>query len=77
MSPDHSQLIPADDLRTEAKFRRDYDGHVFVQAQDGSYFEVRLDAQIPGTILLRDTDNFVYFITLNIQQVCDWRGVGP
>lgn len=47
------------------------------QAKDSSWFEVRLDAQIPGTVLLRDTDNLIYFITLNIQQVCLvlWRCV--
>lgn len=58
-----------DDLRAEARFRRDYDGHLFVQAKDGSWFDVRLDAQIPGTLLLRDPDSFIYFMTLNIQQI--------
>src|SRR5690348_14687088 len=32
--------------------------------------QCRLDAKMPGTILLRDKDGFVYFITFNnIQQV--------
>eukprot|EP00955_Chlamydomonas_euryale_P045550 353182-Chlamydomonas_euryale.AAC.42 len=84
---DPTERKEIDELRAEAKFRRDYDGHVFVQipvvaqvlkmectrafvqAKDGSWFEARLDAQIPGTLLLRDPDNFVYFINLNIQQI--------
>jgi hypothetical protein len=32
--------------------------------------EVRLDAKMPGTVLLRDQQGYVYFITFNnVQQV--------
>ena len=30
-----------DSLRAEAKFKRDYDGHVQVQAADGRWYEIR------------------------------------
>jgi hypothetical protein len=36
----------------------------------GVPLQVRLDAKVPGTVLLRDKDGYVYYITLNnIQQV--------
>jgi hypothetical protein len=39
-------LQEIDELRAEAQFRRDYDGHVWVQARNGQWCEVRLDAQV-------------------------------
>jgi hypothetical protein len=33
------------------------------------FAQVRTDAQVPGTVLLRDPQGFVNFLTLNIQQV--------
>ncbi|EFJ40786.1 hypothetical protein VOLCADRAFT_121683 [Volvox carteri f. nagariensis] len=60
----------SDELRRELHFRRDYDGHVFVRDGRGSWWEVRLDAKLPGTLLLRDPRDGVYFITYNnIQQI--------
>lgn len=45
------------------------------QTRDGTWFEVRLDAQLPGTVLLRsEKDGSIYFITLNITQVSRGRG---
>ncbi|KXZ55132.1 hypothetical protein GPECTOR_3g283 [Gonium pectorale] len=65
-----SERAEVDDLRRELNFRRDYDGHVFVRDGSGRWWEVRLDAKLPGTLLLRDQDNAVYFITYNtIQQI--------
>lgn len=66
---------PADALRDEGGFRREYDGHVWVQARSGGWMEVRLDAKVPGTVLLRDeATGAVYFISnSNVQQV---RGGG-
>ncbi len=29
-----------DDLRQEGQFRREYDGHVWIQARDGAWWEV-------------------------------------
>eukprot|EP00983_Pelagomonas_calceolata_P024886 782726-Pelagomonas_calceolata.AAC.6 len=31
---------PADSLRAEAQFRREYDGHVWVRARSGDWWEV-------------------------------------
>jgi hypothetical protein len=32
--------------------------------------QLRLDAKVPGTVLMRDKDGYVYFVTINnIQQV--------
>lgn len=77
--PTHSYYILAiltfcsclvtDSLRQEAQFRRDYDGHVWVQSRAGEWWEVRVDAQVPGTVLLRDPRGYVHFISLNLQQV--------
>lgn len=47
-------LLYADELRAELHFRRDYDGHVFVADSKGGWWELRLDAKLPGTLLLRD-----------------------
>eukprot|EP00967_Tisochrysis_lutea_P038888 scaffold46607_cov18-Tisochrysis_lutea.AAC.1 len=35
-----------------------------------SFLRARLDAQVPGTVLLRNPEGYVYFLNLNIQQVC-------
>ncbi len=69
--------VRADELRRDAQFRRDYDGRVWVQSRAGEWWEVRLDAQVPGTLLLRDPQGFVHFITLNLQQVSPppWRRI--
>lgn len=63
----------ADALRDEGGFRREYDGHVWVQARNGGWMEVRLDAKLPGTVLLRDeaTGAVFYITNNNIQQVGD------
>mmetsp|Transcript_6776 Transcript_6776/g.18187 ORF Transcript_6776/g.18187 Transcript_6776/m.18187 type:complete len:154 (+) Transcript_6776:111-572(+) len=58
-----------DSLRAEAQFRREYDGHVWVRARSGDWWEARLDAQVPGTVLLRNPEGYVYFLNLNIQQI--------
>ena len=43
---------------------------MFVQDGSGAWWEVRVDAKLPGTMLLRDSQDSVYFITYNnIQQV--------
>ena len=43
-----------------------------LQGRDGGWFEVKLDAQLPGTVLLqRERDGAIYFFGLNIQQV--WK----
>ena len=63
-------LAPTDNLRDEGGFRRGYDGHVSLLSRDGIPVEVRLDAKMPGTVLLRDQQGYVYFITFNnVQQV--------
>eukprot|EP00775_Hariotina_reticulata_P011188 gene11188-11338_t len=59
-----------DALRDEAGFRRSYDGHVLLLSRDGDPVELRLDAKMPGTVLLRDQNGYVHFITFNnIQQI--------
>lgn len=40
-----------------------------MQARDGSWFEVKPDAKLPGTLLLRDPDGFLYTKTVDVQQV--------
>lgn len=41
------------------------------ELRSGNWWEVRTDAKLPGTLLLRDPSDNVYFITYNnIQQVC-------
>ncbi len=55
--------LAADRLREESGFRREYDGHVWLRSTDGNWLEVRTDAKMPGTVLLRDKDGYVYFIT--------------
>lgn len=45
-----SAFTHTDELRSEAKFRRDYDGHVWVQARSGEWWEVRLDAQVSRVV---------------------------
>lgn len=55
--------LSADRLREESGFRREYDGHVWLRSMDGNWLEVRTDAKMPGTVLLRDKDGYVYFIT--------------
>lgn len=69
-TPARPPARPPDELRRELHFRRDYDGHVFVRDASGQWWEVRLDAKLPGTMLLRDSNDNVYFITYNnVQQV--------
>lgn len=61
---------PTDALRDEGGFERSYDGHVFLISREGAKMELRLDARMPGTVLLRDPQGYVYFMTFNtIQQV--------
>ncbi|KAI8463135.1 MAG: hypothetical protein J3K34DRAFT_527240 [Monoraphidium minutum] len=61
-----------DALRDEGGFRREYDGHVWVQTRAGTWMEVRLDAKIPGTVLLRDEGSgAVYYLTNNNVQQFD------
>ncbi|GFH15657.1 uncharacterized protein HaLaN_11924 [Haematococcus lacustris] len=48
-----------DELRAEAHFRRDYDGHVA---------EVRQDAELAGTLLVRSASGRVSFFTMGLQQ---------
>ncbi|GLC43429.1 hypothetical protein PLESTB_001556400 [Pleodorina starrii] len=65
-----AERADVDELRRELHFRRDYDGHVFVRDGRGSWWEVRLDAKLPGTLLLRDPQDGVFFVTYNnIQQI--------
>lgn len=65
-----AERAEVDELRRELHFRRDYDGHVFVRDASGQWWEVRLDAKLPGTMLLRDSNDNVYFITYNnVQQI--------
>ncbi|GLI60519.1 hypothetical protein VaNZ11_002525 [Volvox africanus] len=65
-----AERADVDELRRELHFRRDYDGHVFVRDGRGAWWEVRLDAKLPGTMLLRDPQDGVFFITYNnIQQI--------
>jgi hypothetical protein len=43
---------------------------VFLTSREGAKLELRLDARMPGTVLLRDPQGYVYFMTFNtIQQV--------
>ena len=35
----------------------------------GEWYEARLDAKIPGTVLLRDPEGYISFITFSTQQV--------
>lgn len=58
-----------DELRTELHFRRDYDGHVSVRDSKGVWWELRLDAKLPGTLLLRDEQDNIWFITYDMQQL--------
>lgn len=60
-----------DKRRLEFGFRRDYDGTVYLLSRGtGKWYQVKADALIPGTLLLRDPDNFVYFISFNnVQQI--------
>jgi hypothetical protein len=64
-----------DALRDEGGFKREYDGHLWLKARSGSWVEVRLDAKVPGTVLLRDDGSgAVHYITYNnVQQVGGWR----
>lgn len=68
----------SDSLRDEGGFKRTYDGHVYLQARNGGWVETRLDAKVPGTVLLRDDQGYVHYITYsNIQQVGRWCLQGP
>lgn len=56
--------------RLEAGFKREYDGHVWLRTREGQWVEIRLDAKVPGTVLFRDKQDYVWFITFNnIQQI--------
>eukprot|EP00882_Tetradesmus_deserticola_P014494 GHRQ01015414.1.p1 GENE.GHRQ01015414.1~~GHRQ01015414.1.p1 ORF type:complete len:159 (+),score=80.80 GHRQ01015414.1:68-478(+) len=67
---DARERASIDALRDEAGFRRSYDGHVQLLTREGEPVELRLDAKVPGTVLMRDKDSYVYFITINnIQQI--------
>ncbi|KAJ9524020.1 hypothetical protein QJQ45_022484, partial [Haematococcus lacustris] len=58
-----------DELRAEAHFRRDYDGHVWVQERAGEWAEVRQDAELAGTLLVRSASGRVSFFTMGLQQI--------
>lgn len=67
---DAREKASIDSLRDEAGFRRSYDGHVVLLSRDGDPVELRLDAKIPGTVLLRDKNGGVFYITIdNVQQI--------
>eukprot|EP00798_Chlamydomonas_sp_ICE-L_P018531 gene18534-25037_t len=55
-------------LRREARFLRDLDGVVWVMDNNGGWSEVKLDAQVPGSVLLRDPDGFVYYMGVEQEQ---------
>ncbi len=66
-------MLVADAARAEGGFKREYDGHVWVQSRNESWLELRLDAKVPGAVLLRDANNYVYTLTFNgVQQVGGW-----
>lgn len=57
-------------MRQESGFRRDYAGRVYLQARDGSFYLLRTDAKLPGTVLMRAPDGRVFYMSFNdIQQV--------
>lgn len=60
-----------DKRRLEFGFRRDYDGTVWLLSRaSGSAYQAKCDALIPGTLLLRDPNDFVYYISFNnVQQI--------
>ena len=60
-----------DALRDEGGFRREYDGRLWLSTRAGGWMEARLDAKLPGTVLLRnEADGAVYYVTYNaVQQV--------
>eukprot|EP00798_Chlamydomonas_sp_ICE-L_P011478 gene11478-34194_t len=66
---DPSELKELLEMRSQAHFRRDFDGHVWVQGQDGRWSEIRLDPKVPSTVLLRSPDGYVSTMTLGLQQL--------
>lgn len=56
--------------REETRFKREYDGHVWLRSSSEDWFEIRLDAKVPGTVLLRHPSGQVHYVTFNnIQQI--------
>lgn len=59
-----------DEFRAKYNFRRAKDGRISVKAANGMWYAVRLDMEVPGVLLLRDTDGFIYAVqTDGLQQV--------
>ncbi|KXZ43329.1 hypothetical protein GPECTOR_94g651 [Gonium pectorale] len=58
-------------IRAKYGFKRAADGRVYVRAANGTYFAVRLDMEVPGGLLLRNTSSGEVFAlqTQALQQV--------
>eukprot|EP00798_Chlamydomonas_sp_ICE-L_P000688 gene688-2120_t len=49
-----------DDLRMKFGFKRTADGRTMLKNDNGEWYNLRLDMEVPGAMLLRDTKGFVY-----------------
>jgi hypothetical protein len=57
-------------FRQSYGFRRNFNGRVSVKGTSGQWYEVRLDMEVPGAMILQDGNGFVYALeTDGLQQV--------
>ncbi|KAG2485871.1 hypothetical protein HYH03_015454 [Edaphochlamys debaryana] len=58
-------------IRTKFNFKRGTDGRVYARSSKGTWFAVRLDMEVPGAMLFRDTSNGEIFAlqTQALQQI--------
>ncbi|PNW75071.1 hypothetical protein CHLRE_12g497850v5 [Chlamydomonas reinhardtii] len=60
-----------ENIRSKFNFKRSIDGRVFVKSSKGTFFAVRLDMEVPGAMLFRDSSNGQIFAlqTTTLQQI--------
>eukprot|EP00798_Chlamydomonas_sp_ICE-L_P001292 gene1293-32641_t len=49
-----------DDIRLKNGFKRIADGRVMLRGENGDWYSLRLDLEIPGVMLLRDPKGMIY-----------------
>lgn len=58
-------------LRSKYNFKRSFDGRVWVKSSKGEWYAVRLDMEVPGTLLFRSPAGKVYALQTDALQQID------
>ncbi|KAJ9532147.1 hypothetical protein QJQ45_003944 [Haematococcus lacustris] len=60
-----------DDFRSKYNLKRTGDGRLQLRSANGDWYQCRLDMEVPGTMLLRDSKGFVFGLQTDVLQQVD------